>query len=81
MGAFYSDCEHEVLEVTSSHRLTLTYNLHVRRGLGQLAGFCKVLDPKQLSMYKEAQDALATPDFMPQGTNNPLFSKRCTKSN
>ncbi|XP_024534140.1 uncharacterized protein LOC9641358 [Selaginella moellendorffii] len=28
-AAFFSDCEHEVLEVTSGHRLTLTYNLFV----------------------------------------------------
>ncbi len=27
-AAFYSDCEHEVLEVTSGHRITLTYNLY-----------------------------------------------------
>lgn len=31
-AAFYSDCEHEVLEVTEGHRLTPTYNLHVRSG-------------------------------------------------
>jgi hypothetical protein len=33
-AAFYSDCEHEVYEVTSGHRLTLTYNLFVTRSLG-----------------------------------------------
>jgi len=27
-AAFYSDCEHEVLQVRSGHRLTLTYNLY-----------------------------------------------------
>ena len=27
-AAFYSDCEHEVLEVISGHRITLTYNLY-----------------------------------------------------
>ncbi|KAK4159403.1 hypothetical protein QBC43DRAFT_327208 [Cladorrhinum sp. PSN259] len=27
-AAFYSDCEHEVLPVTSGHRITLTYNLY-----------------------------------------------------
>lgn len=36
--AFYSDCEHEVLEVTSGHRVTLTYNLYAVRGNGTLAG-------------------------------------------
>ena len=28
--AFFSDIEHEVLPVTSGHRVTLTYNLHFR---------------------------------------------------
>lgn len=27
-AAFYSDVEHEVLEVQSGHRVTLTYNLY-----------------------------------------------------
>ena len=30
-AAFYSDCEHEVLEVSKGHRVTLTYNLYVTR--------------------------------------------------
>ncbi|EME83948.1 uncharacterized protein MYCFIDRAFT_152230 [Pseudocercospora fijiensis CIRAD86] len=30
-AAFYSDCEHEVYEVTSGHRVTLTYNLFMTR--------------------------------------------------
>src|SRR5262249_18266018 len=28
--AFYADCQHEVLKVTSGHRITLTYNLLLR---------------------------------------------------
>ena len=28
LAAFYSDCEHEVLEVISGYRITLTYNLY-----------------------------------------------------
>ncbi len=43
-AAFYSDCEHEVHEVTSGHRVTLTYNLYVTRGLGHLADCAPVLD-------------------------------------
>lgn len=35
-AAFYSNCEHEVLEVESGHRITLTYNLYARLGAGQL---------------------------------------------
>lgn len=33
-AAFYSDCEHEVLEVQSGHRVTLTYNLYVSEQVG-----------------------------------------------
>ncbi|KAK4452181.1 hypothetical protein QBC34DRAFT_321394 [Podospora aff. communis PSN243] len=50
-AAFYSDCEHEVLEVTKGHRATLTYNLYCVRGNGQLGGSCPALDPSHLPMY------------------------------
>ncbi|SPQ20420.1 395e13ec-bd05-4163-82fc-4c0ce8aa25bc [Thermothielavioides terrestris] len=51
-AAFYSDCEHEVLEVTEGHRLTLTYNLFCVRGNGQLGGNCPWLDATHLPLYK-----------------------------
>ncbi|KAK3896757.1 hypothetical protein C8A05DRAFT_20335 [Staphylotrichum tortipilum] len=51
-AAFYSDCEHEVLEVTEGHRLTLTYNLFCVRGNGQLGGNCPWLNPEHLPLYK-----------------------------
>jgi hypothetical protein len=78
-AAFFSDCGHEVLEVTSGYKLTLTYNLRVRC-LSQRTGLCKALDPKQLSMYKEAEEALARPDFMPDGKDNLLLAMQYTKS-
>jgi hypothetical protein len=51
-AAFYSDCEHEVLEVTEGHRLTLTYNLFCVRGNGQLGGNSPWLDPTHLPLYR-----------------------------
>lgn len=57
-AAFYSDCEHEVLEVTSGYRITLTYNLYVRHGLGELAGRGEALDAYQISSFKEVKDVL-----------------------
>ncbi|KAI4660751.1 uncharacterized protein J4E79_005319 [Alternaria viburni] len=66
-AAFYSDCEHEVLEVTAGHRITLTYNLFVRRGLGELAGHADALDFKQLPLYREVANALNSPEFMAKG--------------
>ena len=35
--AFYSDVEHEVMEVTSGNRVTLTYNLHFKFGQSEAA--------------------------------------------
>ncbi|KAL9088747.1 MAG: hypothetical protein Q9165_006056 [Trypethelium subeluteriae] len=37
-AAFYNDCEHEILEVKSGHRLTITYNLYVTCGVGGKLG-------------------------------------------
>ncbi|GAB1316186.1 Fe2OG dioxygenase domain-containing protein [Madurella fahalii] len=55
-AAFYSDCEHEIFEVTEGHRLTLTYNLYSVRGNGQLGGNYPWLDPTQLPLYKTIHD-------------------------
>jgi hypothetical protein len=69
-AAFYSDCEHEVFEVTSGHRLTLTYNLYIRRGSGHLTGHCAsthLLDPTRLPVYETLHHALSNPSFLPCG--------------
>ncbi|KAI9845435.1 MAG: hypothetical protein M1837_004913 [Sclerophora amabilis] len=66
-AAFYSDCEHEVVEVTSGQRITLTYNLYVSRGLGDLAGDCPTMDVQKLPLYQEVKGALANPGFMEKG--------------
>ncbi|KAF2768460.1 hypothetical protein EJ03DRAFT_343955 [Teratosphaeria nubilosa] len=68
-AAFYSDCEHEVLEVTSGHRIALTYNLYVRCGAGNLAGNIHgdLLNHAQLPLYETLKHALDTPGFMPRG--------------
>lgn len=66
-AAFYSDCEHEVFEVTSGHRLTLTYNLYAVRGNGLLAGHCQTLDATQLPFYKQVVDILKDGTFMGNG--------------
>ena len=66
-AAFYSDCEHEVREVVSGHRLTLTYNLFLTRGHGHLAGSAPMLDPTQLPLYNTLYQALETPGFLRRG--------------
>lgn len=66
-AAFYSDCEHEVLEVTSGHRVTLTYNLYAVRGNGSLAGYCPTLDASHLPLYRSVEALLQDARFMEHG--------------
>lgn len=67
-AAFYSDCEHEVLEVKSGYRLTLTYNLYAVRGGGMLAGIePPVLDASQLPIYMSLKRIVENKEFMPEG--------------
>jgi hypothetical protein len=64
-AAFYSDCEHEVLQVTQGHRITLTYNLTFVYSRG--------LPPKMSTrvyktpLYNDLQAALEKPGFMAKG--------------
>lgn len=66
-AAFYSDCEHEVLEVTAGHRLTLTYNLYAT---------CRAnaadVDPKGMEVHKMLTELIKEPGFCKSGT----FSRR-----
>lgn len=66
-AAFYSDCEHEVLEVRSGHRVTLTYNLYAVCGSGHLTGHCPTLQPSLLPLFSRMQALLNEPRFMEDG--------------
>ena len=63
-AAFYGDCEHEVLEVTSGYRITLTYNLYYS-SIGPLARL--VADPRQLPLFSIVGHTLRELSFMPKG--------------
>jgi len=63
-AAFYGDCEHEVLEVTSGYRITLTYNLYYS-SISLSASL--VADTRNFPLYRIAGDALREADFMPRG--------------
>lgn len=63
-AAFYGDCEHEVLEVTKGHRITLTYRLYYSR-MGQLAR--PISSPDQLPLYPVVRNMLEVPEFMKHG--------------
>ncbi|KAL8727431.1 MAG: hypothetical protein Q9181_005718, partial [Wetmoreana brouardii] len=56
-----------LVEVTAGHRVTLTYNLYARC---QLGGIFRRLSPVPIdtfSLYHRVKEALASPDFFPQG--------------
>ncbi|KAJ3950116.1 uncharacterized protein N0V96_001254 [Colletotrichum fioriniae] len=62
-AAFYSDCEHEVFEVTAGHRVTLTYNLYATAGNGDLAGQVSAFSPTSLPLYSQIVDLLGSKKF------------------
>jgi hypothetical protein len=66
-AAFYGDCKHEVKQVVSGHRVTLTYNLYWRRGVGEMCGFNTTLNIKELPAYREMVKALSNPLFFAEG--------------
>ncbi|KAK7931209.1 hypothetical protein PG985_001921 [Apiospora marii] len=69
-AAFYSDCEHEVLEVTRGHRITLTYNLFAVRGSGRMTGHSlspNPLNPTHLPLFDTIQRTLFQDPFNGQG--------------
>ncbi|KAI4844366.1 hypothetical protein E4T44_06230 [Aureobasidium sp. EXF-8845] len=66
-AAFYSDCCHEVQEVTAGHRVTLTYNLYASRGSGLLAGKNHSMDATHLPIYRPLVDLLRSRTFMNEG--------------
>lgn len=67
-AAFYSDCEHEVKEVESGHRITLTYNLYVKKADPTgVAGRSGIMDPTRFPQYKVLSALLLQENFMPEG--------------
>lgn len=70
-AAFFSDCEHEVLEVTSGHRVTLTYNLY-STGKAHVA----TLDPQQVELYTALKGLLSKPAFCKDGKHHGSSLRR-----
>ncbi|RSL42096.1 hypothetical protein CEP54_015600 [Fusarium duplospermum] len=66
-AAFYSDCKHEVQEVYSGHRITLTYNLYVTRGDGQLSNQPTPLDIKSTPLFGHLEELITDNTFLPDG--------------
>ncbi|KAL1866889.1 hypothetical protein Daus18300_006592 [Diaporthe australafricana] len=68
-AAFYSDCEHEVKEVTSGHRITLTYNLYARSESSTEASQIEsgFMDPTKFPSYDILAELFLQENFMPDG--------------
>jgi hypothetical protein len=66
-AAFRGDCEHEVNQVVSGHRVTLTYSLYWRRGFGEMCGYSPTLNIKELPAYSAMVKALSNPLFFSEG--------------
>ncbi|RSL63556.1 hypothetical protein CEP54_005155 [Fusarium duplospermum] len=67
-GAFFSDCEHEVLQVTEGHRMTLTYNLFwTTYGPASMADNLKALDQESLHFYSALQKLFDCEHFLSDG--------------
>jgi hypothetical protein len=62
-AAFYSDCEHEVLEVTKGHRITLTYNLYVSEQLGGVIRSFPRAVPSRYPCYEKVKALLEDATF------------------
>ncbi|TVY40821.1 hypothetical protein LOCC1_G004633 [Lachnellula occidentalis] len=66
-ATFYSDCEHEVLEVEEGHRITLTYNLYCVENVGGVMQSHPTADASSFPLMQSAKDLLADDNFMRQG--------------
>lgn len=66
-AAFYSDCEHEVLEVKKGHRITLTYNLYVRERVGGIIRHKQSVSSDAGGLSDKVKRLLRDPAFMTEG--------------
>jgi hypothetical protein len=66
-AAFYSDCEHEVIQVTKGHRITLTYNLYVSEHRGAVLTKFSIVNPSLYPLYDKVKAILSQPGFMKEG--------------
>ena len=66
-AAFYSDCEHEVLEVKNGHRITLTYNLYVRERVGGIIRHKQSVSSDVCGLSYKVKKLLRDPAFMTKG--------------
>ncbi|KAM7197776.1 putative 2og-fe oxygenase family protein [Naviculisporaceae sp. PSN 640] len=74
-AAFYSDCEHEVLQVQSGQRVTLTYNLYAGTSPSDPLTQAPPIDKGlQLPLAQYLKNILSNKDFMPEGGNLGFYA-------
>ncbi|KAI8310673.1 hypothetical protein K4K61_000356 [Colletotrichum sp. SAR11_59] len=73
-AAFYSDCELEVFEVKSGHRITLTYNLYATAGNGALAGQTSSFNPTMLPLCQEIKAMVTSTKFQAKSRLLGIYS-------
>ncbi|KAF5535232.1 hypothetical protein FPHYL_13243 [Fusarium phyllophilum] len=67
-AAFFSDCEHEVLQVTEGHRVTLTYNLFwTNYGPASMSDNLRALDQESLHFFNALEKLLENKRLMKEG--------------
>ena len=67
--AFFSDVEHEVMPVTSGHRVTITYNLYYALNEPEPSTFPNQISTNERSFKDALQTILQDELFLPQGGN------------
>ena len=63
-AAVYSDCEHDVHEVTNGHLITLTYNFFLTVPVDLQADTKLSLDASRLPLAERLKAAISEPRFM-----------------
>lgn len=70
-AAFFSDCEHEVADLTSGHRVTLTYNLYTASAA--MPRPMRSIKIDSFPLYWEVMAALRNRDFLVNGGTIGFF--------
>lgn len=66
-AAFYSDCEHEIKQITKGHRVTLTYNFCVTEPVGNLLLNNPIVQPSTLPLYTSLRHLMQDSEFLKDG--------------
>jgi hypothetical protein len=70
-AAFFSDCEHEVADLTSGHRVTLTYNLFATKAA--MPSPMRSVEIESFPLYWEVKSALSNKHFLAKGGTIGFF--------